>query len=183
MKKTLCILTLLFSTFSVANAQSNNIKLNIFSPFVRTGSLFYERQVTTGTSAQLGVFFTRFNIGDTKFSGIGVTPEYHFYVGGEALKGFYLGPYLRFQRFSVSKDMENASGQTVKAEGVLKTYGGGVIAGYQFVLGKHFTIDPFLGVGYDKYSLDLKAGRKENLDVGTFNGISLRPGLNIGYAF
>src|SRR5689334_6778744 len=53
----------------VASAQKQNVlKVNVFSPLVKSGSFFYERAIGKDKSVQLGVGFTSYHPGDTKFS-------------------------------------------------------------------------------------------------------------------
>ena len=96
---------------SAFGQKKNAIKVNIFSPIVRTGSFFYERALNDGASAQLGFFYTGYKITETKFSGYGITPEFRFYPSKkEDMKGFYLGPFLRYQSFSLTEEVTDAKG-------------------------------------------------------------------------
>jgi outer membrane autotransporter protein len=184
MKKVLYTLGLLACTSVAAQAQTSALKLNLFSLAVSTGSLAFEHKVGDTNSFQIGAFYTGFSIGDTKFSGFGITPEYRIYVTGEALQGFYLGPYLRYQNFNLSDDSNfSYTGSTnTKNEASLNTFGGGVNLGYQWVFKQHIVLEPFLRVGYNKGSVKVKSGG-DNYDLGSFDGFSLLPGLNLGYAF
>jgi hypothetical protein len=184
MKKLLLSLAVLAGSASMASAQSSNaIKANIFSPIVRTGSFFFEHKVSDNNSAQLGFFFTGFSVSDTKFSGFGLTPEYRFYLSGEAMDGFYVGPYLRYQNFTITDDMTAYGGS--KSEASLSTIGGGVSLGRQWMFKNRFTLDPFLGLGYSAGSLKAKgsANEEEFSGVGNFKGFGLRTGLTVGIAF
>jgi hypothetical protein len=60
MKKSLLVLACtlgVLQAFSQSSEKMNNIKVNILSPLVRTGSVFYERKLGAATSAQLGSWF------------------------------------------------------------------------------------------------------------------------------
>ena len=67
----------------------NAIKINPLSLFFATGNVSYERAVSTNQSFQLGLFYSGVSISDVKYSGLGITPEYRFYIAGkkEALNG------------------------------------------------------------------------------------------------
>ncbi|QIX61020.1 DUF3575 domain-containing protein [Hymenobacter lutimineralis] len=184
MKKVLLSLAVLLGAASAASAQSNAIKVNLFSPLVKTGSFFYERKVSDTQSAQLGFFFTSYSPGDTKFSGFGLTPEYRFYLSGEALDGFYVGPYLRYQSFSLTNTYEDNTGNKEEDKATLSTFGGGIAVGRQWAFKKRITLDPFLGLGYNAGSLDVESGEEDDFDVNSaFDGFGLRVGLTLGVAF
>lgn len=184
MKKILFAAGLLLAAVPASQAQSNVLKLNLPSIFVATGSVFYERQLADNTSAQLGAYVTSLSIFNVKFSGYGITPEFRYYPGGEALHGFFVGPYLRFQQLSASKDFE-AAGQTYTGKATLSTFGGGVVLGYQGIIGEHFSIEPFLGLGYNARNVTVDAGAAtaDDYNLTAFTGVGFRPGLTVGYAF
>jgi len=75
-------LLLLLTThiFAQKSPKKNVIKINVFSPFATTASLFYERALTTKISAQLGLSLTGASAAGVKYSGIGITPEVRFYL-------------------------------------------------------------------------------------------------------
>ncbi|UYZ62968.1 DUF3575 domain-containing protein [Hymenobacter weizhouensis] len=187
MKKVLLLTAVLCGMVGAASAQSNVVKLNIFSPIVKTGSFFYERKVTDGSSFQLGAFVTSYSPSDTKFSGFGITPEYRFYLSGEALNGFYVGPYLRYQNFTLKTTYESFNGtssSTVEDKATLNTFGGGIVLGRQWLFKERFALDPFLGLGYNGGSVEVESnGSEDNFDTGAFQGFGLRAGLSIGIAF
>ncbi|MCE3008700.1 MAG: DUF3575 domain-containing protein [Bacteroidetes bacterium] len=174
----------------------NGVKLNLLSPFVRTVSGFYERSVNDNLSAQLGVFYTfGLNTADTRFSGFGVTPEFRFYVMDKgAMQGFYVAPFLRYQTFRLEADYTevaiNASGGIVEREQTEKatfsTFGGGVLAGYQWIFGKRVMFDIYLGPSYNSGSVSYEDGRDENnseIEVRSINGFGIRFGTTLGVAF
>ncbi|MBX2916426.1 MAG: DUF3575 domain-containing protein [Cyclobacteriaceae bacterium] len=108
MKKNLVIaLVALFAVgvFTSAQAQENVFKINIFSPIVKTFNAAYERKLSANSSFQLGVFYTSYNPASTKFSGLGLTPEYRFYLSeSEAPAGVYLAPFVRYQNFKLTEE-------------------------------------------------------------------------------
>ena len=182
MKKALYTLGLIAGSGIAAQAQSSAIKLNLFSLAAQTGSVSFEQKTGDMNSFQIGAFYTGYNVGGTKLSGFGITPEYRFYVTGEALQGFYLAPFIRYQYFNLSDENTSFGGGSTKNEATLSTFGGGVNLGYQWVFKQHIVLEPFLRVGYNKGSVKVKSGGY-NYDLGSFDGFSLLPGLNLGYAF
>lgn len=84
-----------------------------------------------------------------KYSSVGVIAEHRFYLGQRAPRGFYLAPYARYNRFSVTRTTENPSnnGET-KLTGAVGGFGLGAAAGAQFSIGEQVFLD-FTIVGLD----------------------------------
>lgn len=136
------LLTLFISLGLTAQAQNNAIKINILSPIFKTLNLSYEHKVSSTGALQLGFFYTGASSDDTSFKGIGITPEYRFYLSDtEAIEGVYIGPFVRYQNFNLSNDNSND-------EGTLKTFGGGLVLGRQWVFKEKITLDTFIGPQY-----------------------------------
>src|SRR5438128_1855847 len=116
MKKLLLALSL-FAIVSATKAQeagrSNAVKLNPLSLFLATGNVSYERAVSHNQSFQLGGFYSGVGLGDIKYSGFGLTPEYRIYFGGhkQALNGVYAAPFARYQNFTL-KDKSSSDKTT-----------------------------------------------------------------------
>lgn len=175
--KKLLLTTLICVSFLQANAQKA-IKLNIFSPIVQTLNVSYEQALNKDKSFQLGFFYTGYSSGDTKFSGIGITPEYRIYLGEEVMNSFYVAPFVRFQNFTL-KDKTNTTD-----EATLTTFGGGLIAGRQWIFKDKFTLDLFIGPSYNTGSTKVKSGTSDDYSVpGAFNGFGIRTGLTFGLKF
>jgi hypothetical protein len=185
-KYLLIILTVAFiGTATKVNAQSNAIKVNIFSLLVKTGSFFYERALNDNMTGQLGFYYTGFKLGDTKFSGFGITPEFRYYFD-EALHGFYAAPYLRYQNFTLSSEYTdydiNGNPILVTGKATLSTFGGGALIGHQWCLGDIVTLDIFLGPGFNAGSVKVTDGNA-SFETGSFDGFNIRTGLTFGIAF
>lgn len=180
-----------------AQAQQNAIKLNIFSLAVGTFNASFEHALNDNHTAQLGFYYLGYKTGGgtykTSFSGIGITPEYRIYFD-EALSGWYIAPYLRYQNYTLKQDYDSYTydqygdvigTETKTAKGTLQTFGGGVVAGHQWLLGEHFTIDLFLGPGYNGGSVKVTDGQDSNVNfsTGLFDGFSIRWGVTFGFAF
>ena len=185
MKKISLLFTivLLMSVGAFAQTKSNAIKINPLSAFLATGNVQYERAVSESSSVQLGVFYTGVSFGDTRFTGLGITPEYRLYIGnGEALDGFYIAPFARYQNFTITSSATSSSFDEAKAS--LSTYGGGVILGRQWLAGEAFVIDVFIGPSYNGGSLNVTQGNEDSFDnTGLFTGVGVRWGVVLGYAF
>lgn len=193
MKKVILSLAVLAGTATMASAQSSNaLKVNVISPIFKTGSFFFEHKLNDNATGQLGFSFTSWQPDDTKITGFSITPEYRYYLSGEAMDGFYVGPFVRYQSFSLTNEYDsyqfdnNGNMTTVrrKDEGTLNTLGAGVLVGRQWLFKDRFTLDLFAGPSYSGGSVKAKSGSADNLDVsGGLNGFGLRVGLTFGIAF
>ena len=166
-------------------AQSNVFKINIFSPIVRTGSVFYERTIAEDKSVQLGAFYTGFSIDDTKFSGFGITPEFRKYLSSssEAPAGFYLAPFLRFQSFNL-KIEESDFEEEVSGKANYTTLGGGLLIGRQWVFADRCVLDTFIGPNYNAGNIKVEEGANEDaFETGAFGGFGVRTGVALGIKF
>lgn len=181
-------------------AQENVIKANIFSPLFKTGSFFYERALSDQTSAQLGFYFTAFNIGESKWRGFGITPEFRYYPMAEGINGFYIAPFLRYQSLTVTQtytdntNVYDSSGNIIgttseekEAKGTLSTFGGGALIGRQWIFGEHVSLDIFIGPSYNagsiSYDGDTTDPDSPTFDAGSFDGFGVRTGVTLGFAF
>lgn len=193
MKKIL-LAALLTASATAANAQDNVIKVNILSPIVRTGSFFFEHKLSAASSFQVGGLFTKFSLGSgddkTGFSGFAITPEYRFYLSSskEALEGFYVGPYVRYQNLTLKSTYSDydSSGDpyTAKGEATLNTFGGGILIGHQWIFKQRFSLDTFLGPSYNSGTVKVKMGSNSgSFDPGPFDGFGIRTGVTFGLAF
>jgi hypothetical protein len=171
----LSMLAMLFvcAAFST-KAQSNVLKINIFSPIVKTFNIQYEHKLSATGSFQLGFFYTGYSTGSTSFSGFGITPEYRIYLSDtEAPKGVYLAPFVRYQSFNLT---DNSN------KGTLSLFGGGVIIGKQWLFKEKVALDIFIGPSYSSGSVKVTSG-SDTFATGSFDGFGVRTGLCLGYAF
>jgi len=182
MKKFLILsLVVIFATNCFAqdkpavSTEKNVLKINTLSIFLGTGSIFYERKLSDITSAQLGVAFMSFKLLDTKFTGLILTPEVRIYPKKEAIDGFYLAPYLRYQSFTVENKKASSTGS-------LTSLGGGVVFGREWITDSGFTMDLFFGGHYGKANVKVDTGT-DSFDKNLFDGFKIRIGFAIGFAF
>lgn len=184
MKKVVVLLLLMIFTspaFSqempAVSADKNVLKINTISLFLGTGSIFYERKISDFISAQMGGAYLSYKFSDTRFSGLILTPEVRFYPKNEAIDGFYVAPYIRYQKFTV-KNM------TDYAEGSLSLIGGGFIFGRQWITDSGFAFDLFFGAHYSTASVTNETGTKpESFDKDVFSGFKPRVGFALGFSF
>lgn len=192
MKTKIVTLTLtaffLFAGFQSAFAQKNIIKINPLSLGLLTLNMQYERAINNKMSGQLGVYYTglKVNVDGDKvgYSGIGVTPEFRYYATNkkkDAPRGFFVGPFFRYQNWNVTTNVDNGSGDTSE-EGTFQSYRGGFILGHQWVFGDVFSLEffggPSIGTSNTSGNID-----DEDIRGPGFTGIGLRGGMSLGVAF
>lgn len=160
-----------------AMAQNNVVKLNIFSPIVKTLNMSYERVISDNSSLQLGFFYTGAKSGDVKLSGFGITPEFRFFLSETpAPDGVYIAPWVRYQNLDADNPVDNASGK-------LTSFGGGVIIGRQWIFKEIVSLDIFIGPQYLVATADPDVGSEDAIEVTSGSGFWFRAGLNLGIAF
>jgi hypothetical protein len=137
----------------IAIGPQNLLKINPLSLFTLTTSVFYERIINERMSGQLGFFYTfpGITIAHTSYRGFGITPQFRYYVSSEAPNGFYVGPYLRYQRFTLI--YQETGKQFDGQSGTFTAFGGGGLLGYQWVFGKRVSLDAFLGLAVSGFSI------------------------------
>ena len=157
----------------------NAVKTDLFSAFLRTGVIKYERALNENMSAQLGLFYTGYSPGDsdTKLSGFGITPEFRYYLSSTpAPNGTYLAPNFRYMSLTVSDPVEDA-------EGTLTSLGFAINLGKQVVLKDVVVIDAWVGPVYAFRSVDSSVEDVDTGQISGADGFGLRLGLAIGIAF
>lgn len=180
--KKLLVVACIFLSAGVLKAQESShqqaIKINPLSLFLLTGNVSYERAVTENQSFQIGAFYSGMSIGDVKYSGLGITPEYRFYFAGrkEALNGVYAAPFLRYQSFTF-KDKQT----TDKAN--FSSFGGGATIGWEKTWDSGFVLDIFAGPSYNAGKFKNESD-EETFDISSgVNGFGVRTGITLGFAF
>jgi hypothetical protein len=156
----------------------NTVKTDLFSPFIRTGVLKYERAFSENMSLQLGFFYTGISPRDTEstLNGWGITPEFRFYLSDTpAPNGTYLAPNIRYYSLT-------AKDPTVNAEATLTNFSFAFNLGKQVVLKDIIAIDAWVGPSYNFRNLDDPSGEVE-AGITTVNGFGVRLGIAIGIVF
>lgn len=171
-------LTMLIISAGLNAQKMNNIKTDLFSAFLRTGVIKYERAFTEDISAQLGFFYTGYSPGDSesKLSGIGITPEFRFYLSDSpAPSGTYLAPNFRYMSLTVDDPVAGA-------EATLTSLGFAINLGKQVLLKDIILIDAWVGPVYAFRSVDDPSGEVDP-GITDVDGFGIRLGLAIGIAF
>ena len=156
--------------------EKNVLKVNTLSLFLGTGSIFYERKFSDLTSGQMGVAYMGFKISDTRFTGLILTPEIRFYPKKNAISGFYIATYLRYQSFTVKSTTDDSKGS-------LTSMGGGLLFGREWITKSGFTMDLFFGGHYGSAKVKVNTGSADSIDSDPFSGFRPRIGFALGFAF
>ncbi len=178
MKKVLLFGLLALSLSSKAQEQKNVVKLNPLSLLLATGNVSYERAIKKNQTFQIGGYYSGFSLGDVKYSGFGITPEYRFFFSGakQAFNGAYVAPFVRYQNFSL-KDKDTNEKAT------MYTIGGGATIGYEKKFSSGFVIDVFAGPSYNSVSFKNKS-QENSFDIkGGISGFGIRTGVALGFGF
>ena len=179
--KKISILAMCFVVSTIAFSQSNAIKVNFLSPIIKVGNFQFEHVLNEKSSIQLGVFFGKIKVGDSdvSFTGLGITPEYRFYLGEDpAPSGFFVAPFVRYRSFTI-KDDEFGD------EGTISLFGGGLLVGRQWLFSEKVTFELFLGPQFSGGSAKVTSGQGGSIedDSDIFEGFGLRAGVSLGFAF
>ncbi|MCI5056628.1 MAG: DUF3575 domain-containing protein, partial [Flavobacteriales bacterium] len=159
-------------------AQDHNVKLGLGGLAFKKINLSYERGISKSTTAQLhfGYLLPReipsvvvesedlqgVNL-ENRLNGISIAGEYRFYTGKEAMKGFYIGPYIKYtnytMKFGATYTDTDFTGMTfdVPAQASLgfNTVAFGAQLGVQWMINDRISIDwHFLGFGGARNSLN-----------------------------
>ena len=173
----LCLLLAGLFSFHDAPAQKQvAIKFNMTSPIAKTFNIAGEWAFTDRFSAQVVYFKTSdFNVRGHVFSGSGFTPEGRFHFRPQRLKGFFVGPYVRFRKLTWEIPSKGASAD-------FTSWSGGFVTGYQAVIKNLLIIDFFIGPSFSNNSLKVTAGVVDDFKLTTLTTTGVRSGLAIGIA-
>lgn len=181
MKRTVLLFFSLFILITTGMAQNHVVKLGIPSLFYGRANLNYEYVLNDKTSLNLraGVQFPRnfpidnfqqnqgtqedFRFNSGKWTAYGFIPSYRIYFGknNPAPHGFYVSPYLSYNKNSVKFDMEYDDGNMLSIPANfdigLTGIGGGIMIGNQWVINESFVLDfNYFGIGYGIQTVGMK---------------------------
>lgn len=171
-------LVLCLFSFSLVQAQlekGNIIKYNLSGLAVKYHAVQFERVISPKQSLALTLGFSpstslpfkdrlielygndaqaRTAIESTSFQKFTLTTEYRLYLSGKAPQGFYLAPFARYSKMTMSQnysfvDSDNTTHNPL-ISGNFTGFGGGVLVGAQWAMGKSVVVDlwlagPFIG--------------------------------------
>lgn len=154
----------------------NVVKTDLFSAFLRTGVIKYERAINEHISVQLGFLYTGYQLRDSEaeWSGWGITPEFRFYLSDTpAPVGTYLAPNFRYMKLDVY------DGETTESA-ILTNSSLAFNLGKQWMFKDIVTLDAWVGPSYNFRRVSEATGV---VDVEEADGFGLRLGIAIGIVF
>ena len=182
MKKIVIVGLTMLVMSSVIYAQDaqkmNVIKTDLFSAFIRTGVIKYERAFNENISAQLGFFYTVYSPRDSEsdLNGWGITPEFRFYLSDTpAPVGTYIAPNFRYMKLDV---FDGDTGES----GIFTNSSLAFNLGKQWLFKDIVTLDAWVGPSYNFRTVTETTGE---VDPGLedVDGFGLRIGIALGIAF
>ena len=188
MKKTLFILC--FGLAFGASAQNNSVKFTVSPALALANNVAfnYERKFSDKFSINARLNFTskktmplnsiatnilgpildsagvNSDILETKVNSFGVNLQFKYYLKGDALRGFYITPYVGFQTARLADfefDFPDSSDPSIKHGGTVESsmlfFGGGIGIGNQWISPKGITLDIlWLGLGVGSNTVTLR---------------------------
>lgn len=146
------------------DAGNSLLKVNLLSLPLRNFSLAYEHKIGRKVTAGLGVRLmpkgglpmrnaisnaiddpdTDRQLDNFKTGNVAFTPEVRFYMGKQAMRGFYVAPFARISSYTAEMPFEfdvNGVAQSMPLSGKLNTFTGGLLLGAQWKLGGRVYLD------------------------------------------
>lgn len=153
------------------------LKINMLSPFVSTLNIHYEKGIDQNSSFQVEGFYFggRIFAQQLDIQGFGLTTNYRFYLTQQFPNGWFVQPFLRYQRYWPLTSQQLNKDINVQIGGL------GVVFGYQLIVAKRISCDAFAGPVYNKLFVNDQPAGRSYLPV--FNGPWMRVGATIGFLF
>lgn len=164
MKKIIFLVIALF-TFSLANAQSNVVKVNPVGMIFGVFNATFEHAINENNSVLVGAQY--FNWGNLSMSGLGVQGGYRFYFSknNDAPEGIFASPFVSLSSVTYNPDgLEKETSFGISAGGK---------AGYQWLFDSGLALDLFFGYSYSSFKFDSYS----------YGGGTPVLGLAVGYNF
>ncbi len=193
---TASILFFMLCTLAPLSAQVAPKQVLKFKPF--SFEFAYERAINNSISLQLAGRFLPIKIsandgdGESSFSfnSYQLTPEARFYLAKrETLEGFFIAPHFKYGFLRTKSDV--TSDNDLRGEATFKgtTVGAGLTLGWQWIMGKGFSIDTQFGWGYSHRTFKdaevvYEDGSRE-IETAPLELTLMLPriGFSLGYAF
>lgn len=116
-----------------AYASNKSLSLNVAVPRSTRPPGWFLNQVSVDAEG---------NVTTNDFYNFGLLLENRFYLSQNAPRGFYLAPYVRYNKIWLERTTENVEKTGVNTmRGTLYGFGLGGAIGWQIPIGEHFTVD------------------------------------------
>jgi hypothetical protein len=183
------------------------LKLNPLSILVSTFNIQAEKPLNERFSGQIGLqigaptlqIFAPNLAEPVDYLVLGLTPELRYYISFHKRavpRGAYLGAYLRMQHVRkqygiLAYDPDYFQNRAVIVTAQINALSGGFLLGYQFLIKNRLALDIFVGPRYGSAASaitiecpgcdgDERTAARAGME---FDGLDLRGGIGIGYAF
>lgn len=169
--KQFIVIILIILSYSLSWSQKYSVGINIPSLAILNLSLNGEIYLSKKSSINIGFAIKpKIPINDQSFffnsKGISFTPSYHYYFRSAYSNSLFVGPYIKFQKYSTGayyKEFDDWSGLYInKYTGIyFEGIGLGLLAGYRFFR-ENYTFDVFIGPRISKYMVEARYYRLPN---------------------
>ncbi len=156
---------ILISFYLAVYCQKYSVGINLLSIPMSNLSINGETYLTKNSSLNLNLAFRpRLPFNDNSYynniNGISITPSYRYYFKTSFNNSLFLGPYLRFQKYSTGtyyEGYDSWSGLTInKYYGIyLEEIGLGLNVGYRLYRDS-YSLDFFIGPRFSKYLAEVR---------------------------
>lgn len=108
--------------------------------------------------------------------------QYKKYLGENATapEGFYLSPHYSYAQADYEIEFSNFD---LRSDLTIKNRNYNMLVGYQALLGKHFVLDVFTGLGYKHKTTEIFDAEGVHLKTIEGSPFKISSGFNIGWAF
>jgi hypothetical protein len=178
MKKVVFIAVIALVGLGNVNAQKNVVKVNPLGLVFGSTEIGYERVLSEKSSVELALAYSSSSVtlgGSTSSdaTGFGAEGKYKFYFSSskDAPKGWYVAPVVTYT---------STTAESGGSKGKLSSFGGGALAGYQWVFGggdSGFALDLNFGAQY------VSAEASGDITSFDLSGFVPKLGLSLGYAW
>lgn len=171
--------------FSALKTDLTYIGYNFFG-VVNSAALTFEKGFSSQHSVQFTPIYLKYI--HIKTNSLALVPEYKYYFNKQKnFSGFFSGAYLKYRwdhtRTVLEKNVLGERSLTETEQG----YGGGIIAGFQTYIHKHYTVEIIVGLGAIHRTQQVKASPGlvyyETKSHYPYTGADGRFAFNLGYRF
>lgn len=137
-KANLTSLVLSTGGFSAERILGKNLSGVLSVSFMPSTSIPFYEMIAEQSGADAQTLATLSSVSMNTFS---FSPELRIYTGRGYGRGFYLSPYYRYEKFGLDKmnvnfEDNNGTIRDIMLNGGVKTHSGGLLLGYQWLVGK-----------------------------------------------
>jgi hypothetical protein len=170
-------------TRDVGSISKKIVKINPLSPIIGVINVHLEKQLHASDSYQAELFYFTGQVFNQQSDvrGVGVTFNYRFYITEEFPKGWYIQPFVRYQRYwPIGRGTNNSTRSSSSVNNNLQVGGIGAVLGYQTLIVNGISFEIYAGPVYSKM---FTSDSQPKNTVSILNGPWLRAGITFGFLF